>query len=427
MNGNQKDNGHNKSESISLRHKIVLNCRICGSDQLTEFLDFGKQPLANSFLKKTDLKKKEPVYPLRVLFCHNCNLVQLGDVVNPKTLFWNYVYFSSGMPAPEHFRKYAKEIVKEFIKNDKDLVVEIGSNDGHFLAVVKEEHSNILGVDPSQNIAKQANDSGIPTIPNFFSEKLAKKIRADHGSAKVIVGNNVVAHINEYDDLFRGVKELLTNDGVFVFEAPYLVDMFENLTFDTIYHEHLSYLAIRPLKVLMDRFGLQIFKAEIYPIQGSSIRVFVSHKNVYPIDVSVEQLARKEAKLNMHVISPYKHLAQEIHKLKDEVAGVVKKLKNQGKRLAGYGAPAKGNTLLNFFGIGADDLEFVTESLPSKIGLYTPGTHIPVSDIESVRDNHPDYYLLLAWNYKNVILKKEENFRKEGGKFIMPIGRNRII
>jgi len=419
MNDNQKDSGHNGNELLTLQYKTVSNCRICGSEQLAEFLDLGKQPLANSFLKEEDLKKKEAVYPLRVLFCKSCSLVQLGEVVDPKTLFWNYVYFSSGMPASEHFRKYAKGIVKEFVKSEKDLVVEIGSNDGHFLAVVKEDHPNILGVDPSQNIAKQANDKGIPTIPDFFSEKLAKKIR--------IIGNNVVAHIDKYDDLFIGIKETLTNDGVFIFEAPYLVDMFENLTFDTVYHEHLSYLAIRPLKVLMPRFGLQIFKVEVHPIQGSSIRVFVSHKNAYPVDVSVEQLTQKEKELNMNESSSYNRLAQEIYKLKDEVFGIVKKLKNQGKRLAGYGAPAKGNTLLNFFGIGADDLEFVTESLPSKIGLYTPGAHIPVKNIESVREDHPDYYLLLAWNYKDVILKKEKEFKNRGGKFIMPIGKERII
>lgn len=427
MKDNQKDNGSKGQEFLTKGYISVSKCRICESENLTEFLNLGNQPLANSFLKEIKSKLIESVYPLRVLFCHDCNLVQLGEIVSPKVLFWNYVYFSSGMPASEHFRKYAKGIINEFIKNPKELVVEIGSNDGHFLAVVKEEHPYILGVDPAQNIAKQANDKGIPTIPQFFSKKIAEKIYEKYGRAKVIVGNNVIAHIDEYHDLFSGIKELLSQDGVLIFEAPYLIDMFENLTFDTIYHEHLSYLAICPLKILVEKFGLQIFRVEIHPIQGSSIRVFVGHKGRRSSESSVERLIQQELALNLDKVSCYKKLAIEIYNLKKEVVSLVKGLKKQGKRLAGYGAPAKGNTLLNFFGIGASELDFVTESLPSKIGLYTPGTHIPVKDIEWASNNSPDYYFLLAWNYKDVILNKEKKFRANGGKFIMPVGRKRII
>lgn len=408
--------------------KTVTRCRICRGGQLTEFFNLGDQPLANSFLKKEDLDKREPVYPLRVLFCADCNLVQLGEVVDPEVLFANYVYFSSGMPASRHWQDYAKSVAPEFIRSPEDLIVEIGSNDGHFLEIIKSSHGRILGVDPAKNIAALANSRGIPTIADFFSEKVAARIAEEQGPAKMIVANNVVAHVDDLHDLFAGIEKLLTRDGVFIMEAPYLVDMFENLAFDTIYHEHLSYLALRPLANLFARFNLAIFDVKAVPIQGNSIRVFAARKGTRNIEPSVETLLRKEKNIGFDKLSSYFELAGQIAALKDDVVNLLKSLKEQGKRIIAYGAPAKGNTLLNYYQIGPDVLDFATEELPSKIGVYTPGMKIPVFHVDRARQNPPDFYFLLAWNYKNVVLnEKEKAFRAKGGKFIMPVGRERII
>ena len=225
----------------------------------------------------------------------------------------------------------------------------------------------------------------------------------------------------------RGVAALLSDDGVFVLEAPYLADMFENLTFDTVYHEHLSYLAVRPLQKLFDQYGLEIFDVAVFAVQGHSLRVYAGKKGTREVQPSVAAIVEKEIDLKLDMLASYRKLATRIHELKTEVKTIVTELKHEGKRIACYGAPAKGNTLLNYFALGNDTLEFATEELPSKIGFLTPGTHIPVVHIAEARKNPPDYYLLLAWNYKNVVLKKEKDFHDLGGRFIMPIGRDRIV
>lgn len=401
---------------------------MCGSRDLKLFLDLGSMALANSFLSKSTINQKEDKFPLRVFYCQNCSLVQLIDIVNPDLLFRSYVYFSSGMPVlPDHFKKYAQDIIKSFTNSTQDLVVEIGSNDGLLLAEIKKMKRRILGVDPAINIAKQANKNGIETLPDFFNERLAKKIVKKYGKAQAIIGNNVVAHINDHHDLVKAVKVLLTDTGVFVFEVPYLVDMFENLTFDTIYHEHLSYLAVRPLNKFFESYGMEVFDVQVYPVQGNSIRVFVGFKAGHKISPRVSKLIAKEKSLGLDKFDTYQKLAQKIKSMKEDVLKTLRSLKKQNKTIIGYGAPAKGNTLLNFYGIDSKYLDYVTEALPSKIGLYTPGTHLKVTDIDQSRKTPPDYYLLLAWNYKDNILKKEFKYRKTGGKFIMPVGDQRII
>jgi len=381
-------------------------------------------PLANSFLRKEELGKRELKYPLRVFFCENCGLSQLVDIVKPEILFKNYVYFSSAMPVlPEHFKNYAEEVVNNFVKSKKDLVVEIGSNDGLLLGAIKNLGPRILGVDPAKNIAKIANERGVETIAEFFNEKLAGEIVKKYGKAKVMIGNNVVAHINDHHDLIRGISNLLEDDGVFVFEAPYFVDMIENFTFDTIYHEHLSFLSVKPLMKLLSLFGMEIFDVKKFPVQGNSIRIYSGKIGKHPVLPSVAGFLRKESKMGIHDFSVCEKLVKDVAEMKNKTVDILKDLKKSGKKIAGYGAPAKGNTLLNYYGIGADILDYATEELLSKIGLYTPGTHIPVANIEDARKNPPDYYLLLAWNYKDVILEKEKDFRKRGGKFIVPIGK----
>lgn len=417
MNVSQEDNGV----------KLHTHCRICKSPNLVEFLNLGEQPLANAFLDQASLHKPELKYPLRVAVCASCGLCQLRDVVDPEVLFRDYIYFSSGMPSSDHFQNYAKEVVNRFISNKGDLVVEIGSNDGHLLRLIKDAGADVLGIDPALNIAEMANKRGIETIGDFFSTALACRIVKWRGVAQVIIANNVVAHIDDYYDLFEGIRLLLAEGGVFIFEAPYLADMFENLAFDTVYHEHLSYLALRPLVQFFPKFGMEIFHVEILPVQGNSIRVYVCRQGMQGIRFSLFEILQKEYRMKLNEVATYLAMAERIKKLKEEVRNLLLELKKQGKRIYGYGASAKGNTLLNYFGVGRETIECITEELPSKIGLYTPGTHIPVVDIREARKNLPDYYLLLAWNYKDAILKKESEFISSGGKFIMPVGNIRII
>lgn len=396
---------------------------MCKSGRLSLFFDLGETALANSFLSKEALDKPEPKYPLKVYFCEDCGLSQLIHVVEPEVLFRNYVYFSSGMPVlPEHFRKYAEEAVSGYLRSKEELVVEIGSNDGLLLAAIKNLGARALGIDPAVNIAKVANERGVETLPEFFSEKMAEKVAKKYGNAKVMIGNNVVAHINDLHDLLKGAGKLLADDGVFIFEAPYFVDMFENFAFDSIYHEHLSYLSIRPLKNLFEQFGMEIFDVKIFPVQGNSARCYAGRAGKRRVRSSVGELIEKEKKMGLEKLSTHLELVRRLEEMKGKTVKLLTELKARGKKIAAYGSPARGNTLLNYYGIGADILDYATEELPSKIGLYTPGAHIPVIHVAEARKNPPDYFLLLAWNYKDAIFKKEEALVKAGVKFVLPVG-----
>lgn len=399
------------------------DCRVCCGSNLETYLDLGETPLANSFLSIEQLDQPEKKYPLEVNFCHDCDFSQLSGVVDPKILFENYVYFSSGMPAlPKHFRDYATEITQRFVEGRGGRVIEIGSNDGLLLGAIQNLGPQVLGVDPATNIVQVANSRGVPTMNAFFGQEVAQEIVSTKGQADVIIGNNVVAHINDYEDLMGGVTTLLQPGGAFVFEAPHLLDMFQNLAFDTVYHEHLSYLSVGPMSRLMQRFGMEIFDVKSFPVQGNSIRVYASQTGARPVQESVEQFITQEKATGMTDIKQYHNLAGRIGQMKTQVVDLLTSLKQDDVRIAGYGAPAKGNTLLNYYGIDQRTLDYATEELPSKIGLYTPGTHIPVIDMSQARQIPPDFYLLLAWNYKGPILEKEAEFRRNGGKFIMPIG-----
>lgn len=411
------------------------SCRICGSKNLTKFLDLSKQPLANAFLENKDDFKAEKKYPLAVYFCHDCNLAQLLDVIDKKILYRNYIYFTSGiisilltanLSRDNHFFIYARDVLKRFLKK-RDFVVEIASNDGAMLSVFQKQGCRVLGIDPAVNIAQVANQRGIETLAEFFDEKISRKIVRRYGQAKAIIANNVVAHIDDHHSLVRGIKELLAPQGIFIFEAPYLADMFENLTYDTIYHEHLSFLAVRPLKKLFEQFGLEFFDIEIQPVQGKSLRGFVCHQGVYPARPSVEQLVEGELKMGLEQLGTYLDLAERVKAQKNKLVAVLKDLKAKGKKISAYGAPAKGNTALNYCQIAPDLIDYAVDDLPIKQNRYTPGMRIPVVDRAYAAANPPDYYLMLAWNYADAILKKEKEFRKNGGKFIIPVEGVKIV
>ncbi len=409
--------------------KKNLHCRICNSEKLDKIISLGSTPLANSFLQQKDFSH-EKSFPLEVYFCSNCHLAQLIDIVSKTHLFSDYVYFYSKMPtASDHFTRYTNDVMKRFITNPKkELVLEFGSNDGILLKAFQEKGcKRVLGIDPAKNIVKVANENGIPTIADFFSYAQAKKISKTHGKAKVIIANNTVAHINDLHDMMKGIQQVLDSEGVFIFEAPYLIDMFENLAYDSIYHEHLSYLAISPLDYLFKMYSMEIFDVELVERQGISIRVFVSRSNSRTVTKNVDKLRSKEKKLGLDTIKNYYALANKIEKSKNKLHKLLSDLKKKKLILAAYGSPARGNTVLNYCNIGPNILDFATEELPSKIGYYTPGMHIPVISIDAARKSPPDYYLLLAWNYTDAIIKKEKAFLENGGKFIIPVEGVKIL
>lgn len=403
------------------------HCRICKSENLTKFLDLGDQPLANSFLKSESDFAHEKKYPLAVYFCQNCNLAQLLDVVSKEEMFSDYIYFTSGMPRiSNHFKSYAEDVMRRFLKQG-DLVVEIASNDGILLKFFQDAGFKALGVDPAANVVKVADKLGVTTIVDFFSKKLAEQISKDKGKAQAILANNVVAHINDLHDLAGGINDLLAKDGVFVLEAPYLIDMFDNLAYDTIYHEHLSFLAVRPLQKLFEQFGLEIFDVQIKNAQGRSLRVFVGHKGVHNIDPSVQKYIDLELSMGLDRLESYNLLSERAADQKERLVKILKDLKKQGKKIAAYGAPAKGNTMLNYCQIGTDILDYALDNLPAKQNLYTPGMHIPTVDSAYAHSHLPDYFLMLAWNYAEQILDSEKDFTAKGGKFIIPVEGVKII
>ena len=406
-------------------------CRICGSKKLFQFLSLGETPLADAFVEKENLNKSEAKYPLDVAVCEECGLVMLVNIVDPELLFGdNYAFYTSGSPqAVAHFRRYAHSVMERFPELAKQLTIDIAANDGVLLRPFKEFGAKVLGIDPAKNVTPVAAAAGIPMITDFFTEATAKRVEKEKGKAGLVLANNVLAHVDDVHDFIKGVKTILDPRGVFIFEAQYFVKLLSNNQFDNVYHEHHSFYALRPLKKLVESEGLKIFDVEEVDTQGGSLRVFVEHASgpheVRPI---VAKLIQAELDMKLDTTEPYKTLAARAQHVKTELIKILSELKKQGKRIVGYGAPAKGNTLLNFCGISTQYLDYIVDKTYFKHGKFTPGMHIPVFPIEKIEeDGAPDYYLLLVWNYAAGILKQEEEYRKKGGKFIIPIPEPKIV
>lgn len=403
--------------------KKITYCRLCKSKKLKKVLDLGKTPPANSFFKKSQLKNKEDFFPLVVNFCTNCGQLQLSCVVNPEILFRHYVWVSSTSPVTvAHFKEYANSVFDKIKLKKGDLVVEMGSNDGVLLKPFKKLGAKVLGVDPALNVARRATKEGIPTLPHFFNLEIAKQIVRKYGKAKVIAANNVFAHINDLDEIVKAVYELLDKEGAFVIEAPYNIDLLEKNLFDIVYHEHLSYLAIKPLDRFFKSFGMQIFDVVKQDVHGGSVRIFVKKSSAaYRVSKRVKEFIDLEKRKKLFEVDTYSVFTKKIEENKVKLSQLLNKLKKEKKSIAGYGAPAKATTLLHYFGIGRETIDFIVDDSPFKHGLFTPGTHIPVVAPEQIYKRKPDYLLLLAWNFAKPIMKMHEKFRKNGGKFIVPV------
>lgn len=419
--------GINKNDDVTDYFKRRTDCRICGSKKLHKFLSLGPTPLANSYLKETQLNENEFTFPLDVYFCSNCHLVQLLDVVSPKLMFKNYAYLTSASnPMVVHFTNMAKYVLQNLNTNKNSLVVDIGSNDGTLLQCFSKLDFQTLGVEPASNIAQLAEKKGIRTINEFFNEKCAIKIRDEYGAADIITGTNVFAHVDDLEGILRGVSHLLSEDGFFIVEVPYLLNLLDNLEFDTIYHEHLSYYALHPLVYLFRKFELEVVDVKQTPIHGGTIRVFVQR---FPKKRSknVDQLLLMEQEAKLHDLDTYIKFANNVILVKERLVKLLKTLKNDGAKITAYGATAKGNTLLNFCNIGANILDYISDTTPLKQECYTPGMHIPIVSEDKFHKSPPDYALLLAWNYADEILQKEMYYRENGGKFILPLPEPKIV
>ena len=386
-------------------------------------LDLGEQPPANSFIDQSELNSLEPKFPLRLFWCPNCFLVQLLDIEDKEYLFKNYLYMTSASkPIVEHFIKYAKDVYEEFLQGKDDpFVVEIGSNDGSLLTEFKKLGTSILGIEPATNLANLANQSDITTTNTFFSSKVGKEITRSR-NATVVVANNVIGHVEDLQDLMEGIRILIGNKGIFIFEVPHLIDLIKKLEFDTIYHEHLSYFSLLPIMNLTNQYGLEIFDVKKQSVHGGTIRVFISQKNSFKVKDSVKHFLDEEHRFGLDNIEIYRNFSVKVAEFKRKLKTELEIIKKENKSIFGYGAPAKGNVLLNYCDIDTNFLDYIIDTTPLKQGKYTPGTHIPIFSPEKILDKGTgNIALLLAWNYESEILEKEKQFREKGGKFLIPI------
>ncbi|GAA3961076.1 class I SAM-dependent methyltransferase [Actinomadura viridis] len=418
-----------ESAPVSDGVRAVTECRVCGSDDWAEVVSFGPVPLANAYLDPADSYEGERYYPLDVVSCRACRLMSLTHVVDPEILFRSYSYVTpDSVTINRHMRRVVELCRERSALDEGELVVEIGSNTGAQLSVFGEAGTRILGVDPARNLAATANARGVPTLPEFFSSAVARDIAAEHGRAKLILGRHVFAHIDDIAEVAAGVRALLDRAGVFVIEVPYALDLIEKLAFDTIYHEHLSYFAVEPLTALFERHGLRVLDVERMPVHGGSILVFVGHASgPLPVRPAVAELLALEERSGLYDDDVYERFARDVEQVREELSAMVRGFAADGLRVAGYGAPAKGNTLLNVCGLGADELVFCSDSTELKQGKVLPGTHIPVRPPDYARANPPDCYLLLAWNYAEEILRKESAFLAGGGRFILPVPKPWLV
>jgi len=404
-------------------------CRSCEHGDLRPILSLGRTPLANALLTAEQLREPEATFPLELVFCPACALVQITETVPPEVLFREYAYLSSFSDTVVH---NAEGIVRRLIGleglGSESLVLEIASNDGYLLQHYHHKGIPVLGIEPAANIARVARDErGIPTVCEFFGAQLAAELVAGGRAADVVHGNNVLAHVADLNGVVRGIATVLKPRGVAVIEVPYVKDLIDHCEFDTIYHEHLCYFSLTALDRLFRRHGLVIRDVERIPIHGGTLRIFASRAEWAIPGEAVKSLLAEEAAWGVDREEFYRGFGAEVERLRASLLELLGGLKAQGRRIAAYGASAKGSTLLNFFGIGADTLEFVVDRSTVKQGRYTPGTHLPILAPERVLELRPDYLLLLTWNFADEILAQQQAFRDQGGRFIIPIPECRVV
>jgi SAM-dependent methyltransferase len=404
-----------------------VRCRCCNENGLEVFLDLGMSPLADRFLTPEQLQLPEPKYPLQVAFCPSCSLVQILQTVAPQELFCdNYPYFSSFSPGLlEHAYENVMDLIRSRRLSSENFVVELASNDGYLLKNYVASGIPCLGIDPAEGPADAAEAAGVPTLCEFFTVELAQKLRDEGKSADIIHANNVLAHVADTGGFVKAIATLLKENGTAVIEFPYVKDLIDHVEFDTIYHEHLCYFSVTAVDRLLRRHGLYLNDVRRLAIHGGSLRLYVEkHENVGD---SVQSLINIEKTAQVDRLRYYQDFARRVEALKTSLQELLTSLKAAGKKIAAYGAAAKGTTLINFVGIGRDLVEFVVDRNSHKQGLYMPGQHIPIFGPEKLLEEMPDFALMLAWNFADEIQVQQEAYRQRGGRFIIPVPEPQLI
>jgi 2-polyprenyl-3-methyl-5-hydroxy-6-metoxy-1,4-benzoquinol methylase len=404
-----------------------FRCRACDGRRVPLVISLGRTPLANALLSADQLDRHEETYPLDLVFCEDCTLVQITETVPPSRLFADYAYFSS---FSDTMLRHAETLVERVIRDRQltadALVAEIASNDGYLLQFYRRAGIRVLGIEPAANIAKVAEERGIPTVVDFFGESCARTLAARGERADVIHANNVLAHVPDLPGFARGLATLLSPGGVAIVEVPYVRDLIDHREFDTIYHEHLSYFSLTAIHRLCARHDLTVIDVERLPIHGGSLRVTIGHAGGPPASPAVARLLEEEEVEGVTRLEFYQRFANDVADLRRSLLAVLADLRAEGKRLAAYGAAAKGSTLLNYFGIGRDYLDYVVDRSPHKQGRYMPGVHLPIHAPSRLLEDRPDCVLLLTWNFADEILEQQAEFRQGGGRFIIPVPAVRV-
>jgi len=407
-----------------------IGCRFCGNSLKYSFVDLGISPLSNSYLRYEELQEMEPFYPLHVYVCEVCYLVQLPGSQTPEEIFGDYAYFSSYSDSwLKHAKAYTELMMGRFEYGPNSRVIEIASNDGYLLQYFREKSVPVLGIEPAKNVAKAANEAGIPTLVKFFGTRSAVELAAEGKHADLLIGNNVLAHVPDLSDFVEGMKIILKKNGVATMEFPHLLRLIEENQFDTIYHEHFSYFSFSTVEKVFSKHGLTLFDVEELPTHGGSLRIYARHQedNSKPVGKRVGELKAREQAAGWAKMEYYLSFGERVKETKRKILEFFIKAKRERKAIVGYGAPAKGNTLLNYCGIRTDFIEYTVDRSPHKQGHYLPGTHIPICHPDKIKETKPHYVVILPWNLKEEIMEQMAHIRSWGGKFIVLIPEPEIL
>jgi 2-polyprenyl-3-methyl-5-hydroxy-6-metoxy-1,4-benzoquinol methylase len=415
---NQKMNNGNEA----LENRCL--CRFCSAELRHTFVDLGVSPLSNSYLKREDLNRMEPFYPLHARVCGQCFLVQLEEFESPENIFSDYAYFSSYSESwLRHARGYTNLMRERFGLSQSSQVVEIASNDGYLLQYFVEKRIPVLGIEPAANVARAAEEKGVPTITKFFGTETARELAAEGHMADLLLGNNVLAHVPALNDFVAGLKILLKPEGVVTMEFPHLLKLMRGRQFDTIYHEHFSYFSFLTVEKIFAHHGLVLFDVEELETHGGSLRIYARHAGDEdkPVGGRVSELRARELEEGIERLETYLDFTEQVRETKRALLSFLIEARREGKTIAGYGAPAKGNTLLNYCGVRTDFLDYTVDASPHKQGLFLPGTRIPVYAPAQLKETRPDYILILPWNLRDEIINQAAFAREWGARFVVPV------
>lgn len=405
------------------------NCRFCNYPLNHSFVDLGMSPFSNAYLKSDTIHKAEKFYPLHTYVCENCFLVQLEEFETPDQIFSDYAYFSSYSETwLRHAENYTELMIQIFGFNQNSQVIEIASNDGYLLQYFQKKGIPVLGIEPAANVAQVAKEKGIPSLVKFFGVSTAQELVSQGIQADLLLGNNVLAHVPNLNDFVAGIKIILKPDGILTMEFPHVLQLILQNQFDTIYHEHFSYFSFLTVEKVFADHGITLFDVEELPTHGGSLRIYGQHnQGKQQVHERVSFLKSKEREAGLDQLQTYLGFGEQVKATKRQLLRFLIDIKNQGKSVVGYGAPAKGNTLLNYCGMGTDLLDYTVDRSPYKQGLFLPGTHIPIYHPDKIMETQPDYLLILPWNLKDEIIEQMSFIRQWGGKFVVPIPKVEVI